>query len=688
MTANRSPACASKLLYRPALLPDALVAQHAYFGTSERRTVPPNVGAALAKSLEKLPADRFTDAAEFATALGDESFTYRARTRQEPASQGPLAESIPAYVARPWINDLRSVGALGLIVVLALGLAVVLLREAPLPSAVTVRSSITDFEFDNGGSKPFAISRDGSLIVSRSETEGPELFIRRTDQLEFTAIPGTEGATYPTFSPDGEWLAFVQGGEIRRVEVSGGPILPVAEGTQPHWGSEGTIVFVLGSGLYSVAPSGGEPTPLLIGSDSIVRWRPFLLPGGEAVVFQSGNDMSTVRLALVEVESGSVTDLGVGGSNPQYVSTGHLVFGHADQALMAVPFDLGRRQVTGEPFTVLPDIWVQSNGSTQFDVSETGTALYVLSRGGAGGALLVEVGPDGVETPTRLAPGNYLHPRYSPDGRYIAYERDTQVWVYDRATGSNDQFSEHGSYPVWSADGRYIYYVGVGAVPGATGSSYDGFRRLADRSREAELIYRREGWVYPISASPSGNEFVMSERLSAERGMNLLIMREDADSMVFTDYLRADWGEMVGTISPNGRRLAYASNESGRYEVYIRSFPDPTDQVRVSSGEGFAPLWTPDGTAILHISPGGGVMRVAVTPGDEFAVAAPEIILEGGRGYLGSSATFSGRNFDWHPDGQPAVVVKDPSAEGGSVRALSVRLVTNWFEELLEREGN
>ncbi len=167
--------------------------------TSERRTVPPNVGAALAKSLEKLPADRFTSAAEFATALGDESFTYRARTRQEPSARGPLAESIPADVARPWISDLRSVGALGLIVVLALGLTVVSFREARLPSAVTVRSSITDFEFDNGRNKRFAISRDGSLIVSRSETEGPELFIRRADQLEFTAISGTEDATYPTF---------------------------------------------------------------------------------------------------------------------------------------------------------------------------------------------------------------------------------------------------------------------------------------------------------------------------------------------------------------------------------------------------------------------------------------------------------------------------------------------------------
>ncbi len=653
--------------------------------TSERKTVPPHVAHALAQALEKLPADRFTSAAEFATALADESFTYKARARATLGTPTP-----EALAPSPQATDIdrRAFSAVTVVAVAALGLAAWgWFREAPVPTMVPVRSSLTGLDFSRGVDKRFAISRDGSLIVSRSQTRGPGLFIRRTDQLEYREIPGTEDAREPTFSPDGEWLAFVQEGEIRRVEVSGGPILPVAQGRHPHWGSEGMIVFSAPGdrGLSSVAPSGGEPTTLLVGTDSTFSSRPFLLPGGEAVVFTSWIDLSMPpRLALLEVGSGSVTDLGVAGTNPQYVPTGHLLFGHEDQALMAVPFDLRRLQVTGEPFTVLPDVWVRPNGATNFEVSETGNALYVLSGGaGGGGALLVEVDLAGVETPTRLAPGNFLHPRYSPDGRYIAYERDAQIWVYDRETGSNDQFRELGFYPLWSVDGRYIYYV----TPGA--GSFDGFRMLADRSGEAELIYRREGFVYPISAAPSGNEFVMSEWSGADRGMNLLIMSEDADTVVFTDYLRADWGEMIGMISPNGRWLAYASDESGRYEVYVRSFPEPTDQVRVSSGDGgWTPFWTPDGTALLYADQDGTLIRASVSSGGEFAVTSREVLFETRGQYLLSSATFSGRNGDLHPDGQTWVAVRDPSQEGPVTRGLSVRLVTDWFEELRGRAGN
>ena len=345
--------------------------------TEERASVPENVDAAIRKALEKLPADRFTAAQDFAKALDDPGF----RHGEEAAVGVTLGRG-------QWTG--LAVATTGLALVLAVALGWSLLRpESPQPEPVPLRADLTGFDVRLGGGVGFAISHDGSLIVARSQSSGPNLFIRRADEIEFREIPGTEDAFYPTFSPDGEWLAFRafrQGvNEIMRVQTSGGPVLPVASGSQPHWGLEDMIVFLGVDGLYSVSPAGGEPTLRLSNGDSLLAGRPFLLPNGEAVVFEEGVDAETKRLMMVELESGSVTDLGITGNDPQYVPTGHLVFGHASQALMAVPFDLTSHEVMGEPFTVLTDVRVNTGGATQFVVSETGTALYGLTGFSQGG---------------------------------------------------------------------------------------------------------------------------------------------------------------------------------------------------------------------------------------------------------------------------------------------------------------
>ena len=636
--------------------------------TEQRPSIPANVDAAVRKALEKLAADRFASAQDFAKALTDEHFRY-----------GELATA--GAGSGPWKR--LTVGFATTTVLLAMVAVWGWLRPSPStePGVLPVRASIPDFEFSTDGRDVrFAISRDGSMIVAGSETDGPGLFFSRVDQMEFREIPGTVNATNPTFSPDGEWLAFEQQGEIKRVELSGGgQVLPVAVGIRPHWGSEGLIVFQVDRSLYGVSPGGGEPV-LFVDGDSVRASRPFLLPDGEAVVFGSGGNITTRALMLADVESGSVTDLEVVGSNPRYVPTGHLVFGHVDRTLMAVSFDLARHQVTGEPFVVLPDVAVHGAGATQFDVSDNGTALYGLSDYDLSTtARLVEVNLDGVETPTYLGTGDFQNPRYSPDGRRIAYSMDGQVWVYDRETNSNDQFTTQGQsfFPVWSADGRYVYYASF------RGNVMDGFRRLADRSREEERLYRHEGYVYPLSSSASGNELLMSEYLGDDRGMNLLIMSEGQDSMTFTEYLRADWDESHGAISPGGRWVAYTSNESGVSQVYVRSFPEATERMPVSVDGGAESVWAPDGTAIYYWDRSGRrMMRALVTPGEEFRVATPQVLFQGG--YSPEFPPFESTNWDLHPDGQTFVMITDPrtAIAGPAPSGMPVRLVVNWFEEL------
>ena len=320
--------------------------------TSERRTVPPHVGAALAQALEKLPADRFTSAAEFATALGDESFTYQARPRTTVATPTVevTAATVPDPTAWAWLRDPRSLVAAFAIALAAWGW----LRPSPSPEpGVPTRAQVTGLEIAivavGGFGGSLAISPDGRWIVAvGAEGTTRYLYIRPADDIEWRQLPNTEAASDPTFSPDGQSVAFRGGGTISKVPITGGPALPLATaGFGPHWGLNDTIVYAeSGTGaLYRVGSSGGEPE-LLFDSDTVFVSYPHLLPNGKAVVFgtATGADPLNSRILIFEMDTGEVRELVASGSNPRYVPTGHLIFGHGDGALMGVPFDCAFRR--------------------------------------------------------------------------------------------------------------------------------------------------------------------------------------------------------------------------------------------------------------------------------------------------------------------------------------------------------
>ena len=274
-------------------------------------------------------------------------------------------------------------------------------------------------------------------------------------------------------------------------------------------------------------------------------------------------------------------------------------------------------------------------------------------------------------------------PRFSQDGGRVAYDADNQIWVYDRETGANTLLVDEGDndYPAtWSRDGRWVYFES-----GFTGSSADSdaFRILADGSEPAEQLFSREGNQFPLSTSLDNTQLLVVER-TADRGLDLVIMNQGQDSATFTDYLRADWNEYSGTISPDGERVAYVSDESGIPEVYVRSFPEARGQLPVSDGGGTEPVWAPDGATIYYRS-GRRVMRVSVT---DAGIGEAVTLFEGD--WVGSGGATPMTNWDVHPDGTSFVLVRSGTevSDAAGAPVIEVAVVTNWFEELRQRMGN
>ncbi len=671
--------------------------------TSERRTVPPNVGAALAKSLEKLPADRFTSAAEFAAALADPSFTYeaRARTTVAPPTPEPLAP-VPQATG----IDRRVFSAVTLVAATMTALAAwgwLKPPPSPVTSPVPLRTVLSDFEITGGGGQKLAISRDGSQIAVTTNFGGSgpyRLFVRRVDQLGFREIEGTQGGVvHPTFSPNGEWVAFSgrrTDGQVARVQLTGGPVLPIAVGNQPHWGVDEMIVYQGPDGLYLVSPTGGEPTPILDASAAegglVVGRQPHLLPDGKAVIFEApGAAGNNGRLLMVELESGEVTDLAIEGVRPQYSASGHLLYGHSDQVLMAVPFDLDTHQVTGEQSTVLLDVTVRGSESA-FVVSETGTAFYGIHGGGSdGGQRLLVVGLDGSEEIMPLAPRLFREPKWSPDGAWVAYRGsepgrqldEADIYLYNvdlrfaptRLTIEGDDWG-----PVWSPDGTRVAFA-------SDRDGVDGvglFMKTLDDA-PAEIIVSSS--TVRASQWPFDDVLVFNDGGSTS---DLWIVDPSSDSAVATLYADEEAQLRDIMVSPDRSLAAYVSTESGRFEVYVRAFPDPGQPRVVSQGGGAAPFWSPDGNTLYYWTLGSAtlvkhVVAVQIDWGPPFTVMSRDTVITGAYRFDSS---------DLHPDGDRIIVSQEASvADGGAAPAQASEpsrhlIVVNWFEELLELLGN
>jgi eukaryotic-like serine/threonine-protein kinase len=592
------------------------------------------------------------------------------------------ATVIPAADSAPKPHGLRLSYLLALCVaMLGLGALVEFFRERSPPESPVARLVV-----ETG---PLALdtwavtfSRDGTKLVYVEEDEsGRRLYLRHLDQDRAIPLPGTESARIPVFSPDGEWLAFVDGasGKLKKVSTRGGAAVTLCDYPSMStfgidWETEDRILFAKDDGIYVVPANGGEEHRLEVKeatSEKVLEFprRPDVLPGGDAVLLTVGDFPLGQATALQVVETGERRILLENAVAARYVPTGHLVF-LRDDSLYAVRFDLERLTVEGDPVPVLENVDVNiTNGSTQYTFSERGSLAYVPGDWDRFRRKLVWVDRDGKVESIRSIPRRISGPSISPDGERIA------LTIFDKARGRlvDRNFAgdthpltpgEWSSDGVWSPNGESIAFTGMSAA-GRTVF----LKRL--RGEEKAVVL---GTGYNASWSGKGNVIAYQK---FEKGFAFDIwtssLEEDRTPQPF---LTGPLSEGSPALSPDGQWLAYVSTESGNSQVYVRRLGKEGEKHQVSTESAMQPLWSSDGAEIFYRTEK-AVVAVEVQTDPDFKASQPKVLFPDR--FLWHDVNPWFRNYDISPDGQRFLMIESEEEPPSSTR---IQIVLNWFEEL------
>ena len=644
--------------------------------TLQRKTIPPEVEGAVLQAIDKLPADRFASAAQFADALLGRSLTVT--TRAAPAVTAGSKWRTRFYAA-------SVVAALG-ITAAVWGFArghgardLVARRYVSLGDSVQVQVA-------QHVALPLALSPDGSRLAFLGDTLF-RIWVKRRDALDAVPLAGTEGASSPTFSPDGQWIAYVADGHLKKVRADGGVSITIADsagqGFGEAWLDDGTLIYTDGSllGLRRVNESGGATTVAV--PDTVYKGlAPMLatpLPHGRGVIFVvCASNCVTMSLNVLDLRTGRTKRLVDNASVGWYLPNGQLVYVQPSGVAMAVPFDLSTLSIRGAPVPVLQGIEM-TRYLPELAWSASGTLLYGV--GSAGGALtLNEAGRDGAVTTFDSSwSGAFNSFALSPNGREVAVGATTpgaglDIWIkqLDHGPFTRLTFSGHDRRPTWSPDGREVAFIRDSASGG------DVWARAADGGGAERRLTHSHRAIQEVSWSRDGKWLLVRTETGAAGNGDVLAVSALGDTAT-VPIAGSPATELQPALSPNGKWVAYMSNEAGLNEVYVRPFPDAdAGHWQVSNGGGGSPVWSADGKELYFLNGSNRLIAAEIGPGPRFSVTKLDRLFDATAfGYVGYHWA-----FDATRDGK--FVYLGPA---GSAKPAAAQLVEvdNWFADIRAR---
>ncbi len=644
--------------------------------------IPPQLDKIVRRCLEKKPEMRFHSAHDLGFALS--TLTTPSGARLETATAvAAVTESSPVSTAR-WFGNVRlwmiTTAVAVLVSLLSLPFAVKYLRQSPPAAPVGVRFTIAAPEKATGLFAP-ALSPDGRHLVFVATVEGKSsLWLRPLGSLTAQQLPGTEGVSgIPFWSPDSHSIGFAFfGTELRKLDLAGGASqtlckLPAdASGNEGTWNRDGVILFSGRAAIYRVPTTGGEPVPTLR-AEQPGRYRsPAFLPDGRHFLVLT-TQPGAMELHLAALDRQETTRLLAADSQASYAN-GHLLFARAG-ALLAAPFDADSLKLTGESFVVADKVRVSSNSSGYFSVSDNGSLVYdpntltdtrQLTWLDRTGKPLGTVGPV----------GEYEWPRLSPDGKRVAVERrdpqtrNRDIYVIDLARGLSSRLTfdpGEDRYPVWSSDGSRI------AWSANRDGAYQIYQKLSSGVGPEELLLKDSVSIYPTSWSPD-DRFFAYVRLDPKTNFDIWVLPMAADRQP-TVFLQTPFREGLASFSPDGRWIAYQSDDQGKYEVNVQTYPASGGKWQVSTNSGQLPVWRSDGKELYYISADGKMMAVEVKPGGSFEATAPRALFD-----LAPARALAGLNNSYAvtPAGDRFLFVTARE----EVANMQFTVVTNWAAEV------